>query len=125
MLGQFVLMCTFRVMPAALRGADVAPEAPAGREAESHLRSGLSGLLILLSLGGVMSAPIVWLMPVDAVWKSFFSVLFVVALVTILIWITDRYDDTVTYLRSYTRGRSPVLGDQASGPAPHPGRAAL
>src|SRR5215475_327541 len=104
MLGQFVLMCTFRVMPAALRGADVAPEAPAGREAESHLRSGLSGLLILLSLGGVMSAPIVWLMPVDPVWKSFFSVLFVVALVTILIWITDRYDDTVTYLRSYTRG---------------------
>src|SRR5262245_2664426 len=104
MLGQFLPLFRLRAMPAALRGADVAPEASSGREAESHHRSGLSGLLILLSLGGVMSAPVVWPLPVDAVWKSFSSVLFVVALVTILIWITDRFDGTVTYLRSYTRG---------------------
>jgi hypothetical protein len=66
-------------------------------------RSGLSGILILLSLGAVMLAPLVWFLPVHSVWKPFCSVLFVVALVTIVVWITDRFDDTVVYLRAYVQ----------------------
>ena len=44
----------------------------------------------------------VGLVPVHPVWKSFLSVLFVVALVVALVWLTDRFDETVQYLRTYT-----------------------
>jgi hypothetical protein len=70
---------------------------------ERSARSGLSGILILVSLAAALLAPVVWFMPVAAVWKSFFSVLFILALVTLLVWLTDRFDDTVTYLRGYVR----------------------
>ena len=73
-------------------------------ESKATGRSSLSGILILLSLGAVLLSPLVWFLPVDTVWKSFVSVLFIVALVMILVWITDRFDDTVAYLRSYVRG---------------------
>jgi hypothetical protein len=43
----------------------------------------------------------VWLAPIPAVWRSFFSILFVVALVVILVWITDRFDETVQFLKTY------------------------
>jgi hypothetical protein len=59
--------------------------------------------LLLLSLGAALLAPVVWFVPVAAVWKSFFSVLFILALVTILVWLTDRFDDTVAFLRGYVR----------------------
>jgi hypothetical protein len=41
--------------------------------------------------------------PVHAAWKSVLAVLSIVALVTILVWITDRFDDTVAYLRDYVQ----------------------
>jgi hypothetical protein len=50
-----------------------------------------------------MMAPLVWLVPVNPVWKSFCAVLFIVALVTLIVWITDRFDDTVAYLRAYVQ----------------------
>jgi hypothetical protein len=71
-------------------------------EAAARQRSGLSGVLILLSLGGVLLSVAVGLVKVHPVWKSFFSVLFVVALVVALVWLTDRFDETVQYLRTYT-----------------------
>lgn len=100
MFGQLLILATMWVMPEAHLRAD-AKAAQVGEN--GHQRSGLSGVLILLSLGAVLLSPLVWFLPVDAVWKSFFSVLFVISLVVILVWITDRFDDTVDYLRGYVR----------------------
>ena len=103
MLGQFLLLSALRVLPGATEAAPPqsttrsSPEEVAARQ-----RSGLSGVLILLSLGGVLLSVAVGLVPVHPVWKSFFSVLFVVALVVALVWLTDRFDETVQYLRTYT-----------------------
>lgn len=125
MLGQFVLLAALVVMPGQRLHGMLASDAPSGA-AEPYERSGLSGILILLSLGGVLLAPLVWLLPVAAVWKSIFAVLFVVALVTVLIWITDRLDDTVAYLRSYTgRVLESHLRSEDWRSAPHRIRAAL
>ena len=103
MLGQFLLLSALLVLPGATEAAPPqsttrsSPEEVAARQ-----RSGLSGVLILLSLGGVLLSVAVGLVPVHPVWKSFFSVLFVVALVVALVWLTDRFDETVQYLRTYT-----------------------
>jgi hypothetical protein len=100
MLGQFVLLTTVVRM----RDVDMlrmAGTGAAGEAPEMAARSGLSGILILLSLGALLLAPVLWFLPVAAVWKSFFSVLFILALVTVLVWITDRFDDTVAFLRGY------------------------
>ncbi|MGB7948715.1 MAG: hypothetical protein WCH75_13610 [Candidatus Binatia bacterium] len=103
MLGQFLLLsAVVGMMGAPIRDA-LAADASTTARSEGSGRSGLSGILILLSLGAVLLSPLVWFLPVDAVWKSFFSVLFIVALVAILVWITDRFDDTVAYLREYVR----------------------
>jgi hypothetical protein len=103
MLGQFLLLsAVVGMMGAPIRNA-LAADASTTARSEGSGRSGLSGILILLSLGAVLLSPLVWFLPVEAVWKSFFSVLFIVALVTILVWITDRFDDTVAYLREYVR----------------------
>jgi hypothetical protein len=100
MLGQFLLLAAVLRMPAhALHLAALPP----GKAAESAARSGLSGVLILLSLVAALVAPVVWFLPIEAVWKSFFSVLFILALVAILVWLTDRFDDTVVFLRGYVR----------------------
>jgi hypothetical protein len=72
-------------------------------------RSGLSGLLILLSLGAVLVSPLVWMVPEATAWKAFGSLLFIVSLVVLLVWVTDRFDDTVAYLRAHVRQ---VMGDQ-------------
>jgi hypothetical protein len=103
MFGQFLILA------AALRMPQAGTLAPGGSLATADVtdggdRSGLSGILILVSLGAVLLAPLVWFLPVDTVWKSFFSVLFILALVTILVWLTDRFDDTVAFLRGYVRG---------------------
>jgi hypothetical protein len=66
-------------------------------------RSGMSALLILLSLGGLLLAVAVGFLPVHRVWKSFFGVLFVVALVVIEVWLTDRFDETVKYLKTHAK----------------------
>jgi len=65
-------------------------------------RSGLSGILILLSLGGVLLSVALGLVPLHPVWQSFFAVLFVVALVVALVWLTDRFDEAVQFLGTYT-----------------------
>ena len=103
MLGQFVLLSALIVLPGAM---DAAPPPPATQSSPEVIagrqRSGLSGLLILLSLGGVLLSVALGLVPLHPVWKSFFSVLFVVALVVALVWITDRFDETVQFLGAYS-----------------------
>jgi hypothetical protein len=96
MLGQFLLLSTLLVFPRAtekrsLTETEAAPQ-----------RSGLSGVLILLSLGGVLLSVAIGLVPVNPVWKSFLSVEFVVILVVSLVWLTDRYDEAVQYLDTYS-----------------------
>ncbi len=102
MFGDCLLLAAVLVFPDTL--------APAAHERMLSLsasepgrsrRSGLSGILILLSLGAVLLAVAVWLAPISPVWKHFFSILFVVALVVILVWITDRFDGAVQYLKAY------------------------
>ena len=102
MLGQFLLLSALIVFRGAIDS--VPPESttrPSPEEMAARQRSGLSGVLILLSLGGVLLSVAVGLVPVHPVWKSFFSVLFVVALVVALVWLTDRFDETVQYLGTY------------------------
>jgi hypothetical protein len=103
MFGQFLVMIAVAQMPDAHALDPGAPGASAGEASGRTARSGLSGILILLSLGAVLLAPLVWFLPVATVWKSFFSVLFILALVTILVWLTDRFDDTVAFLRNYVQ----------------------
>jgi hypothetical protein len=94
-LGQFMMLATLLVFPRfAVHGLH--EHSGAGE------RSGLSGVLLLLSLGSVLLLAGVGLVPVIAIWKAFFSVLFVVALVVAMVWLTDRFDDAVEYLEAFT-----------------------
>jgi hypothetical protein len=103
MLGQFLLLSALLVLPGA---TEALPPRSTTRSSLEQVaatqRSGLSGVLILLSLGGVLLSVAVGLVPVHPVWKSFFSVLFVVTLVVALVWLTDRFDEAVQYLKIYT-----------------------
>ena len=103
MLGQFLLLSAMVGMPGACIPNAIESDTSTDARLETPGRSSLSGILILLSLGALLLSPLVWFLPVEAVWKSFFSVLFIVALVMILVWITDRFDDTIAYLRGYVR----------------------
>jgi len=103
MLGQMLLLCAVVVMPEDHIRDGLKPEPVSRNKDGARDRSGLSGVLILISLGAVLLSPLVWLLPVDTVWKSFFAVMFVILLMVILVRITDRFDDTVAYLRSYVR----------------------
>ena len=103
MLGQFLLLSAMVWLSATPISNTIASDPSKVARPEGSGRSGLSGILILLSLGAVLLSPLVWFLPVEAVWKSFFSVLFIVALVTILVWITDRFDGAVAYLQEYVR----------------------
>jgi hypothetical protein len=103
MLGQFLLLAAVVWLSGAPIRDIIASDASRRARPEASGRSGLSGILILLSLGAVLLSPLVWFLPVEAVWKSFFSVLFIVALVTVLVWLTDRFDNTIAYLREYVR----------------------
>ena len=96
MLAQCLLLSTLLVFPHAI-GARRAPEESAPRQ-----RSGLSGILILLSLGGVLLAVTIGLVPVHPVWKAFLAVLFVVLLAVALVWLTDRFDEAVRFLDGHT-----------------------
>ena len=71
-------------------------------ESRPHQRSGLSGALLLLSLGAVLLTVAVWLSPLPPIWKNFFTILFIVGLVVLLVRITERFDEAVQYLKSYT-----------------------
>lgn len=103
MLGQFLLLSALIVLPGA---TNAVPHKSTTRSSPEELstrqRSALSGVLILLSLGGVLLSVALGLVPLHPVWKSFFSVLFVVALVVALVWLTDRFDETVQYIKTYT-----------------------
>jgi hypothetical protein len=96
MLGQFVLASALLVFPKA-------PD-PSSLPQEIHIRqrSGLSGVLILLSLGGMLLSVTIGLVPVHPVWKSFLAVDFVVVFVVAVVWLTDRFDEAVQFLESYT-----------------------
>ena len=96
MLGQFLLASALLVFP---RATD--KPSPALEHAVRP-RSGLSGVLILLSLGGMLLSVAIGLVPVHPVWKAFLSVLFVVVFVVALVWLTDRFDEAVQYLETYT-----------------------
>ncbi|NOT55748.1 MAG: hypothetical protein HOP18_14200 [Deltaproteobacteria bacterium] len=102
MFTDLLLVGIFLVLPDTLPAVDRhgKPSAPAS-EAERSRRSGLSGVLLLLSLGAVLLTVAVWLAPIPVIWRSFFSILFVVVLVVILVWITDRFDETVQFLKTY------------------------
>jgi hypothetical protein len=96
MLGQCLLLGALLVFPSAAVKRSMAQARAVGP------RSGLSGVLILLSLGGVLLSVAIGLAPLHPIWKSFLSVLFVVALVVTLVWLTDRFDEAVQYLEAYT-----------------------
>ena len=97
MLGQFLIASALLVFPRATA------EASPWQEGSVRPRAGLSGVLVLLSLGGMLLSVAIGLVPVHPVWKSFLSVLFVVIFVAALVWLTDRFDEAVQYLETYTR----------------------
>lgn len=96
MLGQFILASALLVFPRA--------NEPTSLPQESYIRqrSGLSGVLILLSLGGMLLSVTIGLVPVHPVWKSFLAVDFVVVFVVAVVWLTDRFDEAVQFLETYT-----------------------
>ena len=75
---------------------------PASLDEAVRRRSGLSGILILLSLGGLLLSVALGLLPIHPVWKSFSAVIFVVAFVAVQVWITDHFDETVRFLKTFT-----------------------
>lgn len=106
MFGQLLMLAAFM-------GFSSQGQVTASNEKLGKGRSGLSALLILLSLGGLLLAVAVGLLPIHPVWKSFYTVLFVVTLVVIEVWLTDRFDDSVKYLKNHTKRlmQSRLLGD--------------
>jgi hypothetical protein len=103
MFGQLLVLSSLVLMEAQVWDGGQNYEPPRQELSDSYRRSGISGILILVSLGAVLLSPFVWFLPVSSVWKSFCSALFIVSLVLVLVWITDRFDDAVSYLRSYVR----------------------
>jgi hypothetical protein len=105
-LGQFILLATALLFPhvASNQVAVPPPGAPgwSGPPAAAASRSGLSGVLILISLGCVLLLATLGLTPLHAIWKSFSSVLFVVGLVVAMAWLTDRFDEAIAYLKTFT-----------------------
>lgn len=103
MFGECLMLASLMVMPNCVEMTQ--PETQRrgiGKHAVRCRRSGLSGLLVLISLGAVLLSVAVWLALVAPVWKHFFSVLFVVVLVAILVWITDYFDGAVGYLSEFS-----------------------
>jgi nucleoside 2-deoxyribosyltransferase len=95
MLGQFLLASALLVFPRA-KEPSLLLQAPV------RARSALSGVLILLSLGGMLLSVAIGMVSVHPVWKSFLAVLFVVVFVVAVVWLTDRFDEAVQYLETYT-----------------------
>src|SRR4029077_20304871 len=63
MLGQFLLLSAMVGMPVAHIRNTIAVDASTGEAPEASGRSGLSGILILVSLGAVLLSPLVWFLP--------------------------------------------------------------
>jgi hypothetical protein len=125
MLGEFVVLSAVIGMPESLTRPTAAPAVSPTPGAGLSGRSGLSGILLLVSLGAVLLSPLVWFLPVHAGWKPVFSVFSIVALVTILVWITDRFDDTIAYLPEYVQRvhRSQLVSDDWRSARPQIGAA--
>lgn len=98
MFGQCLLLGAMIATPEAVRRRRAQAEEPG---VQAWPRSGLSGLLILLALGGMLLSVAIWMVPLQTVWKAFFAVLFIVILVAALVWVTERFDQTVQYVNSY------------------------
>jgi hypothetical protein len=96
MFGQLLMLAALREFAGQQQKTEKGQEWGKGR-------SSLSALLILLSLGGLLLAVAVGFLPIHRVWKSFYAVLFVVALVVIEVWLTDRFDETVKYLKNHAK----------------------
>jgi hypothetical protein len=94
-LGQFVLLGGLLVFPRSVRRSGQ-------NHAMSTERSGLSAVFVLLSVGSVLLSAALGLVQVHPVWKSFFSIMFVVTLVVAMVWLTDRFDEAVDYLKTFT-----------------------
>ena len=101
MFGQVLLLAALLVLPESLAPVPRPGASAPGVDARAPGRSGLSGILILLSIGCVLLSATLGLIPIHPVWKSFFSVLFVVGLMVGMVWLTDRFDKTVEYLKTY------------------------
>jgi hypothetical protein len=109
MSGLFLILASLVALPqsAARFSERLAPQGEA-----VNGRSGLSGVLLLLSVGTVLLVAGLGLLPQTqpdiarsqgdgTAWKDFFSVLFLVALVATMVWITDRFDEALDYLKAY------------------------
>lgn len=102
MVGQCLLLSALLLVPTTSDLTAPAQTRSSPAEDTASQRSGLSGVLILVSLGGVLLSVAVGLVPIHPVWKAFLSVVFIVGLVVALVWLTDRFDETVRYLTSHT-----------------------
>jgi hypothetical protein len=103
MFGQFLLLSSYVLLAGSEKQRPVETVEPdLMAEKSRRFRSDLSGILVLLSLGGLLMAVALGLLDIHPIWKSFYAVLFVVALVVSEVWLTDRFDDCVQYLNRYT-----------------------
>lgn len=103
MFGQFLLLSAYLLLSEIRKENPEKTTDPLREEMSARSRSDLSGILILLSLGGVLLVVVLSLIQMHVVWKAFLAVLLIVALVVSIVWLTDRFDDSVHYLRKYVK----------------------
>ncbi|PTQ91498.1 hypothetical protein C8R30_1314 [Nitrosomonas nitrosa] len=104
MFGQFLLLSSYLLLSEIKKDSsekDIGLEIQ--DEAAARSRSDLSGILILLTLGGVLIVVVLSLIQIHPIWKAFCAVLLIVSLVVSVVWLTDRFDDSVQYLKKYTK----------------------
>jgi hypothetical protein len=102
MFGQCLLFSAILALPNAIAFIQTDRRRCSSMNGIVHHRSSLSGILILLSLGGVLLFVALGLLPIHTIWKSFSAVIFIVSLVAIQVWLTDHFDDTVRFLRTFS-----------------------
>jgi hypothetical protein len=104
MFGQFLLLSSYLLLSEIRKENSKKTNDLHFQDSKSgRSRSDLSGILILLSLGGILMMVVLNLIQIHLVWKAFFVVLLIVALVVSVVWLTDHFDDSVQYLKKYTK----------------------
>lgn len=104
MFGQFLLLSSYLLLSEIRKESlEKTNDVHYHEDKMRRSRSDLSGILILLSLGGLLMIVVLGLIHIHLVWKAFFAVLFIVALVVSVVWLTDHFDDSVQYLKKYTK----------------------